>query len=412
MIARWRSNLARSADILLEPLLIAMVLTIPFEKHTAQILSTAVFCALGLVAVILFAKGRPARIPTPLDLPILVLVLVAVLSTIFSVDALISLKSIRSTLIMFLFVYYLIVYGATSIERTKRLVFAFLIGSAAISSYGLYTFFSGCGMLDGRIRSTFYHPTRFANYLVFVSAISFCLAVRYRSSRGVRAFHYAVFGLGLVCLVLTGARGANSGLLLGFALVFGVRDKRVWATLALIVLISAAILPFQSNHLHFMKAAELFSGSPSVGALLGERPFLWRSGLSMAKDHPILGIGYGKTYNLVYDSKYALAGTTQDHSSAHNILIETALEMGPLGLAAFLWLHILIFKEAWRLVQGTTTRDAFAHALSGGILIGIIGVTCNGMFNYFYRDRLVLLYWFFVGLTFSLRRLCRAESAC
>ena len=411
MIAQWRSNLALSADVVLELALIAMVLTIPYEKHTAALLSALVFCALALVAVILLARGGTARIPTPLDLPIFVLVLLSVLSTIFSTDALISLKSMRATLIMFLLVYYLIVYGVTSIERTKRLVLAFLIGSTAICFYGLYTFFSGYGMLDGRIRSTFLHPTRFANYLVFVAAISFCLALRYRPSRWGQALLYAVFGLGLVCLVLTGARGANLGLMLGFALVFGVRDKRVWATLALIVLISAAILPFQSSHLHFMKADELFSGTPSVEALLGERPSLWRSGLLMAKDHPVLGIGYGKTYNLLYGSKYALAATTQDHSSAHNILIETALETGPLGLAAFLWLNILIFKEAWRLTRGTTARNSFTHALSAGILIGIIGVTCNGMFNYFYKDRLVLLYWFFVGLTFSLRRLCRADAA-
>jgi len=404
-LARWRLNLSHWADILLEPLLIAMILVIPFEKHTAQILNTAIFGALGVVVVILFAKGRTGKIATALDLPILVFVLIAILSTIFSVDALISLKSIRRTLIKFLFVYYLTIYGASNVQRVKRLVFAFLIGSVALSSYGLHSFFSGYGMLDGRIHSTFYHPTRFANYLVFVAAISFSLAAHYRSSRGIQAFLYAIFGLGASCLVLTASRGANLGLLLGFVIVFGLRDKRVWTMLAVIVLISVAIIPFQSNHLHFMKATEFLSGKLGIDTVLGERQFLWRSGLSMAKDNPVLGIGYGKTYNLVYESTYALAGATQDHSSAHNVLIEIALEMGPLGLAVFLWLHILIFKEALCLVRDKKTRNTFAHALSAGILIALIGVTCNGMANHFYRDRPILVYWLFVGLVFCLRRL-------
>ncbi len=406
-LARFRSKLSRWADVLLEPLLVAMILVIPFEKHTAQIIDTAVFGALGVVVLILFAKGRTGKIPTPLDIPIFVFVLIAVLSTIFSVDALISLKSIRRTLIKFLFVYYLTIYGTGRLNRVKRLVFAFLIGSVAVCSYGLYTFLSGYGMLDGRIRSTFYHPTRFANYLVFVAAISFSLVAHYRSSRGIQTLLYAIFGLGASCLVLTASRGANLGFLLGFVIVFGLRDKRVWAMLAVIVLISVAIAPFQSDHLHFMKATELFYGKLGIDSILGERRFLWRSGLSMAKDHPVLGIGYGKTYNLVYESRYALASATQDHSSAHNVLIEIALEMGPLGLAVFLWLHILIFKEAWGLARDKKTRNTFAHALSAGILIGLIGVFCNGMVNYFYKDRPILVYWLFVGLVFSLRRLTR-----
>ena len=387
----------------------AMILVIPFEKHTAQILGTALYGALGVVAIILVARGREGKMPTPLDLPILALILVAVLSTIFSVDALISLKSMKRALIKFLFVYYLTIYAASSVQRIKRLVFTFLIGSVAISSYGLYAFFCGYGTIDGRIHSTFYHPTRLANYLLFVVAISFCLAAHYRSWRGIRPLLYTVFGLGSVCLVLTASRGANLGLLLGLLVVFGLRNRRAWAVLAVIVVASIAVVPLQSNHLHFLKAPELFSKNLNINTILGERQFLWRSGMKMAKDYPVLGIGYGKTFNSLYESQYSLPGATQDHSSAHNLLIEIALEMGPLGLAIFLWLHILIFKEAFGLVRRELPKNTFAHALSAGILIGLIGVTCNGMANYFYKDRPILVYWLFVGLLFGLRRLQRTR---
>ncbi len=399
------STLYHWTEMLLAFFLVVLVLILPFEKRTAGILNTALYGALGLVVILALARRTTTRIPTPLDLPILALVVIAVLSTLFSIDPLISLKSIHRTLIQFLLVYYVVVYAVNSIERVKLLAFTFLAGSVPVSLYGIFTFFSKKELIDGRIHSTFYHPTRLANYLLFVVAISVLLGAHYRSRKTLQKLLYAVFGLGSLCLVLTTSRGATLSLLLGFLVVFGPRKKWLWLMLTVIIATSIAIVPFQSKHLRFMKVAECFSKKVDANMVLGERICLWQSAMRMIKDHPVLGLGYGKTFNLLYKSCYAERGTTQDHSSAHNILLEVALEMGPLGLVVFLWLHILIFVETFRLVRHHLEPSTFARALAAGILIGLIGVTFNGMANYFYRDRLILIYWLFVGIVFSLRRI-------
>lgn len=409
MALRRTSSLYQRAEMLLDFFLVVLVILLPFEKQTAQVLNTALYGALGLVVLLALARRTTTRISTPLDLPILALVVMAVLSTVFSIDPLISLKSIHRTLIQFLLVYYLVVYAVNSIERVKLLAFAFLAGSVPVSLYGIFTFFSKEELIDGRVHSTFYHPTRLANYLVFVVAISVLLGAHYRSRKALQMVLYAAFGLGSFCLVLTASRGATLGLLLGFLVVFGPRRKWLWLMLAVVVATSIAIVPFQSKHLRFMKVAESFSKGMDANTVLGERRFLWQSAMRMIKDHPVVGIGYGKTFNLLYRSAYVEEGATQDHSSAHNILLEIALEMGPLGLAVFLWLHILIFVSTFRLVRRQLRPSTFARALAAGILIGLIGVTFNGMANYFYRDRLILVYWLFVGIVFSLRRIASRD---
>jgi len=206
---RRTSSLYQWTEMLLAFCLVVLVLILPFEKRTAQVLNTALYGALGLVVLLAVARRATARIPTPLDLPILALVVIAVLSTLFSIDPLISLKSIRRTLIQFLLVYYLVVYAVNSIERVKLLAFAFVAGSVPVSLYGIFTFFSKEELIDGRVHSTFYHPTRLANYLVFVVAISVLLGAHYRSRRALQMALYVAFGLGSLCLVLTASRGAT-----------------------------------------------------------------------------------------------------------------------------------------------------------------------------------------------------------
>ncbi|MBN1593790.1 MAG: O-antigen ligase family protein [Candidatus Coatesbacteria bacterium] len=405
LMTHWRSKAETWAEALLEFLLMALILIAPFEKHTAQILDTAIYGSLGVLAVILVARGRSGRMSTPLDIPIFALFLIAVLSAIFSVDGLMSLASIKRTMVKIWIVYYLFIYAATGIERIKRLIFTYLIGSVAVSSYGILAFLDGSGVIDGRAHSTFYHPTRLANYMTFAVSISFCLVAYYRESRAIKSVLYAIFGLSSICLVLTASRGANLGLLLGFLIVFGPRNRRLWAVIAVIIALTIAIIPFQSSHLHFLKGAELVSAKTNISAILGERQYLWLSGLEMAKDHPILGIGYGRTFNSLYQSDYAKPEAGQDHSSAHNVIIEVALEMGIFGLAAFMWLHVLIFREGFQLVRSRPPKVSFARTLATGVLVALFAIACNGMVNYFYKDRLILVYWFFVAIIFALRRL-------
>lgn len=406
----------RWADIVLEFLIVSMIIVIPLEKHTAQILHTALYGALALIAIKLLLQRNRGAIQTPLDLPIAALVCIIVISTVFSTDALMSLKSIKRTLISFLLVYYVSVYGTDSLSRAKRLVFAFLSGSLVISIYGLYAFVAGYGALDGRILSTFYHPNRFANYLMFALAISYSMLVSYCPSSGSRVFLYSVLITCAFAFVLTASRGAAFGLVAGLFAVFGPRDRRVWLALVGVVLVLLVAIPFQRNGQDLSRShlLECFQDELNFKTALGERPYLWRSGLKMAKDHPIVGTGYGKTFNLLYKPEYAPDGVTQDHSSAHNVLIEVAAELGLVGLAVFLWLHIVIFRVGFGLVRGKDASDnKFVRATAAGILTALIGIMINGMFNYFYRDRLILAYWFLVAVLISLSRLQRgARSGC
>lgn len=397
-----RPKIARAADLALEPFLIGLILVLPFEKHSAPILSFGLYGALVFVVVKILLGRYGERRPTPLDLPILLLLLAAVLSAVTSIEPLVSLKSMRRSLLSYLMVYYVMIYGVGRIGRAKRLLWAFLMGSVPVCLWGIGSFVLRRGLVDGRIHASFYHPNRLANYLILVIALSYALAEWYRAVRRARYLLLLVLGLSLCAFVLTASRGASFGLIIGLFAALGLREKRVWILLAAIVIVSVAVLPFQRKELHLFRTFDLLTNKDTK-RLWGERPLLWESGLRVIKDHPIFGIGYGKTFNLVYLSHYAPPSATQDHSSTHNVLIEFATEMGPLGLLAFLWLHLIVLKEAWLICRKKTTSDRFASLVAAGILAGLVGVLVNGMFNYFYRDRLILIFWFLVGLLMRLR---------
>ena len=413
MTADFRTSVLRWIEFLQMPFLMGLICVLPFESHSALFMSLTLYGSLVLVAAKLLIKGRAGLVSTPIDLPIFALMLVVVASTIFSVDALISLKSMRHNLVGFILVYYIVIYAVDSVAKVKKLLFTFVLFSVIPSIYGLWTLASGSGLLDERVRSTFRHPNRFANYMVLVIPLAFCLARHYRKNIFIRLTLSAIFCVCTAALILAASRGATLGLLLGFLIVFGLRSKAVWITAGVVVALIVILSPFQRADLRLMKGAYLLGGQLSAERVLGERLLLWESGVNIVKDHPLLGIGYGKTLPLVYLTQYANSSATEEQTQTHNTPLQVAVELGLLGLCVFIWLHIVVFKETWHAAKrDEALNDAgILRASSTGALIALLGMMGTGMFNYFYKDRLILVYWLIIGLAFSLRRLSNMRAS-
>src|SRR5204862_2980765 len=67
-----------------------------------------------------------------------------------------------------------------------------------------------------------------------------------------------------------------------------------------------------------------------------ERMAHWQSGWYMFLDHPVFGVGIGN-YPAAY-VHYYLPGWPEPLGHAHNYYLNTAAEVGLIGLAALLWL--------------------------------------------------------------------------
>jgi len=131
------------------------------------------------------------------------------------------------------------------------------------------------------------------------------------------------------------------------------------------------------------------------GASSGIRVQTWRSALAMLRDAP-LGIGldqFGRLYPQYIDP--ALAGTNEINTAhPHNLLLDIALRMGPLGLVAFGWLIIRFFRDIQR---GSGSPRALP--LLAGLAAAMTGALAHGLVDqfYFWPD-LALAFWLLIAL--------------
>src|SRR5207253_4762678 len=152
-------------------------------------------------------------------------------------------------------------------------------------------------------------------------------------------------GLAIVLTFSTGSwLGALAGTLVVVAALYRRRTAVIFGAAAAVVLVAVSAL--------------------AIGGLLPERlnPLrqtggfrldLWLSSLQMVRDHPLLGVGldnFAYLYQQVYLREAAAAEPNLSHP--HNWLLNFWLELGMLGLIAFIWLQVTF----WRLARHTRTR--------------------------------------------------------
>ena len=139
------------------------------------------------------------------------------------------------------------------------------------------------------------------------------------------------------------------------------------------------------------------------GASSGVRLKTWSAALTMLREHP-LGIGldqFGHFYPQYIDP--ALLGTNEINTAhPHNLLLDLALRLGPLGLVACLWLVIRLYGDGRRalVAGGDGLRGAtVGPALMAGVLAALSGALVHGLVDqfYFWPD-LAFAYWLFVAL--------------
>jgi O-antigen ligase len=187
-------------------------------------------------------------------------------------------------------------------------------------------------------------------------------------------------------LLLTFSTGGWLGALLGGLLVVACLSRRQLAlrvgsvAAASLVLVSAlaiaGVLPERLNPLR------------QTG---GFRVDLWLSSIEMVRDHPVLGVGldnFAYLYQQVYLREGAAAESNLSHP--HNWILHVWLELGLLGLAAFVWL----LGRFWNVARRTTSSWIVAGALGAMADLIVHGFIDN---SYFLVD-LAFVFWLLLVL--------------
>lgn len=267
------------------------------------------------------------------------------------------------------------------------------------------------------------HPNQIAGVLTLYLPLSVALVGGWRSLRGTLAsckflfvgcVAFSVFVAGVLLLTQSrsGWMGGAVGLL-ALGALGGLNSRRRWlrALGVALPLLLCAVVVGTVFYVGPERVGEVLYGAESgapVEAVVGSvsmagRVEVWNRALYAIQDFPFTGCGLG-TFRRVVPVLYPLflAGPDFDIAHAHNIFLQTALDLGLPGLIAYLALLMVAGVSCWRWARrgGPLVRTA---AL--GLAAGLVGLHVFGL-----TDALALgskpgvAFWLALGLVASLER--------
>ena len=394
--------------IVLIPLSIAVA---PAAVHTFMGFLTFFF----LLKKIL--KKERLFISTPVNLPFLFLVFVAILSFRNSVDYSSSFRGIGK-LIQYAFLFLICAEEIKDKKHITRIFLSMISGAMLVSVDALWQIATGRDFVRGnelktaigliRATASFPNPNILGIYLTAITPLIIGMTLFYYKGRA-KLFLFFVSSLASIGVFLTLSRGAGLGLFLGVLFLSLVRkNRRIIVILIAILLVYPFVMPR-----NIKSWARQVNYNPVVFMLNPDRISMYRNALNMIEHHPLIGVGvntFCKNY-LYYKLPEPDDARTADHIYAHNNFLHMAGDIGLLGLAVFIWLLFNLFRQATRIYRNMA--DGYCKVVSLSITACLIAFLINGLTETsLYYARVAMIFWYLVGFSLSLNKfLPRDERA-
>jgi putative inorganic carbon (HCO3(-)) transporter len=200
-------------------------------------------------------------------------------------------------------------------------------------------------------------------------------------------------------LIITQSRAALLAAFISSGTLALFRWRRAWIILPFGLLVGGIIL--QSFGLTLF--LDTLSANPSLGGLEG-RLEVWSRALYMIQDFPFTGIGMG-SFTQVADTLYPFfLASPGSMMHAHNLFLQIAVDLGLLGLIAWLSVWFLVIAFAWKIYRhGRLKGSDWMAGLGAGLLASQVALGIHGLIDAvtWGQVRPAPLVWGLWGLTFA-----------
>lgn len=257
------------------------------------------------------------------------------------------------------------------------------------------------------------HPNQLAGLicLYLPLLVSLLLSPRRYPSPWLRPALVGLVALAVFAHLLTQSRGGWIGATAGLLILLGLwgailppsRGRRAlrWLAVAGGVAVLGIIVwvgPANLRDIWLNPPAETAVGTLTT---LSYRRTLWPWAITAIGDFPLTGIGLGAFRQAAFRLYPLPLPVEQDIAHAHNIFLQTALDLGLPGLIAYGAVLILAAVIGWRVAR----RSADLRAVSLGLLAGLAALHVFGL-----ADALALgakpglVFWFALGLLAAMNK--------
>jgi O-antigen ligase len=263
------------------------------------------------------------------------------------------------------------------------------------------------------------YPNHYAGFMVMLAPLALGLFMYYRpAAQADRSIRERIISL-------CSTPGVNLRLLLAFGIVLLIASIFLSQSRGGILSITCAVLLYAALyhhkysgriHIHslflvcaLILAAGLFNGQPVLekfistftapgGGIQDGRLKVWQDALSIIRDFPLTGTGFGTFSEVYLHYKSFIDIYFYDH--AHNDYIELFTDGGVIGFGLAAWFILTIVNTG--LTQLSVSRDNFAVQFSIASLCGIAGLLLYSITDFNLHNGANGLYFFFLcGLLVS-----------
>jgi putative inorganic carbon (HCO3(-)) transporter len=266
------------------------------------------------------------------------------------------------------------------------------------------------------------HPNQLAGTLLFLFPFFLALLLGWvflhRSKAGLILWFVSFLVVALLLLLTQSRTGwlAALGSVFVLFIFWGLllpRQHRlrplVWSAVALMLLVGIATI-FVIGPDRLQSIWDDPAQQSAVGSLgsIGFRQEVWRWGVTAVQDFPFTGTGLG-TYRQVVRRFYPVnVAPDYDISHAHNLYLQTALDIGLPGLVIHLALILLAAVMAWQVAK----RDERLRPLAIGFLAVLAAFHIFGLTDALaLGSKTTLIFWILLGILSAMHRLARVELA-
>jgi len=354
--------------------LFGMAGAVQFSIAAAQILlGIALICWITLLVV------RRERFEAPSFFwPMLAYGGATIISAALSPDPRTSLVDCKQ-LVLFLVVP--IVYRFVGGSRPHTLITVVITCAAVSAVFGIVQYgILHYDNLGQRPQGTLGHWMTYSGLLMIVIGVAVARLVFGTSDRTWAALVLPALG---VAVALTFTRGAAVGACAAVALLFALKDFRLFAVLPILLAVGIAIAPGQIAR----RYASMFNmNDPTVH----DRYTMLHIGERMIAAHPLTGVGPNMVQRLYVDFKGSDSlvgpdGVTHINPHLHNDFLQIAAERGLPALALWIWFIVALLRDQWkRFHAGQSELAATAMAT-------VVALLTAGLFEYNFGDSEVLM---------------------
>ncbi|MFC1867378.1 O-antigen ligase family protein [Thermodesulfobacteriota bacterium] len=347
----------------------------PLARGSVQPWAIASIHIVTLIALATFLMEKSLTwewkwIKTPLDLPFLILLILLILSTIFSLHRNTSIWS-TVLLINYLAIFYLTLHTFNTRKRLRHLIYLIIGIATFLAIFGLFKRFGAnpfpwwdygdIRYVPYRLSSTYGNANHLAGYLEMAVPLALGLfMLGYRSGMLFLCFYLTI--LLFSTLILTLSRGGWIGTLSGLIFMsITLMSSRYFRRKGLLVgsvggfIILAFIIMASTPVVERIRTLEEKVGEPSFQG----RARVWGGVVHMIGDYPLSGTGPG-TFATVF-TQYQPPGQAARYFYAHNDYLHFVSETGLILIPIIIWMIIALYRKGFkklknpsRLVRGTT----------------------------------------------------------